>query len=901
MAALVISISLDLSDESVRSSIPRVILIGSISVEVLVALEVGAAAIALPAKVHELDTHSSLEADPSESSLPLVSVAHMVSPFLCSDDSKSDTQMLERHVSPTPHDAMLARALTVTKLVRPLPSHRLALRYTSHHLDFFTSGSSSDHSSLDHFSSGHSTSDHSSSGNSTLDHSSSGHSTSGHSLSGHTPTVTTIADSSAPSRFVYPPLARTLRYNEAYRRWRSALLSTMYPPTTSKSSAEDSSFKSSAELSYKICRSPAATVTSSIPASRALVLSCDDLLPPCKRFRDFISPEDSVEENIDADVLADIEADATAIEVVADMDVEAGVDASIGIEVDVGVDIEDEVEGEVESSDRGTMEVGVDVVDGIDIPNGTLMPNAVEHLEQVEEVVQDIYRQVMEIPLQRVEDIEMGQRELEARSLIASGERAGLLDRIGDIRCEAFGFSSMMLCMDFRLVVELVALDAYEANRAVELAVESQSQNGDDDDNRNIRGNGNRNGVGNGDENSGGNGNENGGGNGNGNPNRNDRGAMLVARECTYHDFMKCQPLNFKGTKGVFGLTSALNWWNAHKRTVGADAAFVMSWRELMKLMTEVYCPRNEIQKMESKLWNLTLKNNDLAAYTQRFQELTMLCTKMVPEEEERVEKFIRGLPDNIQGNVIAAEPIGLQDDVWIANNLMDLKLKGSVVRNAENKRRFDNNQKDNHVQQPPYKRQNVGGQSVARAYTASNNEKIGYARALPYCKKCKRALVLNQRVPTCFECRRQGHYRNECPKLKNQTRGNKARNKTNEARGKAYVLGGGEANPDSNVVTGTFLLNNHYASMLLDSGADRSFMSSTFSALLDVIPSTLNVSYAVKLADGRVAETNIVTKKETEDKSEEKRLEDVSIVQEFPEVFPEDFPGLPLTREVEF
>ncbi|GKF52226.1 reverse transcriptase domain-containing protein [Tanacetum coccineum] len=80
--------------------------------------------------------------------------------------------------------------------------------------------------------------------------------------------------------------------------------------------------------------------------------------------------------------------------------------------------------------------------------------------------------------------------------------------------------------------------------------------------------------------------------------------------------------------------------------------------------MTEVYCPRNEIQKMETELWNLSLKNNDMATYTQRFQELTMMCTKMVPEEEDWVERFIRGLLDNIQVNVIAAEPTRLQDVV---------------------------------------------------------------------------------------------------------------------------------------------------------------------------------------------------------------------------------------------
>ncbi|GJZ54723.1 putative reverse transcriptase domain-containing protein [Tanacetum coccineum] len=381
-------------------------------------------------------------------------------------------------------------------------------------------------------------------------------------------------------------------------------------------------------------------------------------------------------------------------------------------------------------------------------------------------------------------------------------------------------------------------------------------------------------------------------------------GTMPVAREYTYHDFVKCQPLNFKGTEGFVGLTrwfkkmetvfhisnyperyqvkyatrtllnSTLTWWNAHKRTIRADAAFSMSWRELMKLMTKVYYPRNEIQKMETELWNLTMKGNDLAAYTQRFQELTMLCTKMVPKEEDRVEKFIGGLPDNIQEGQSCATT--------------------------------------------SYKRQNVCGRSMARAYMAGNNEKRGYDGPLPYYNKCK----LHHEGPCtvkCGKCNKVGHIARDCMKdvVTTATQrasiacGNKDRNNTNKAKGKAYVLGVGEANPDSNIVTGMFLLNTHYASMLFDSGADRSFMSSTFSALLDVIPSTLDVSYAVELADGTVAETNtvlrdctlglLVTKKETEDKSEEKRLEDMSIVQEFLKVFPEDLLGLPSTRQVEF
>ncbi|GJT46176.1 hypothetical protein Tco_0954891 [Tanacetum coccineum] len=356
----------------------------------------------------------------------------------------------------------------------------------------------------------------------------------------------------------------------------SAPLSIMYPPMTSKSSAVDSSSESSAGPSRKRCRSTAATVTSSIHATRALVPSRADLLPPCKRFRDSISPEDSVEEDIDTDVLEDIKADATAVKVAVDRDVVTRVDAGIDMEVDVGVDVEDEVEDEVESSDRGTMEVGVDVAAGIDIPDGILMPDVVKRLEQVEEGLQNIYEHVIEIPLQRIEDIKTRQRELESRSLIVGGERASLLEQNMTITR-----SSMTLEEIEELVNRRVdeALNTYEATRAAN-ALEAENGNG-----------------------------------GNGNPNENNRGARPVAQEYTYQDFMKCQPLNFNGTEGAVGLirwfekmetifhisnclekyqvkyatctllNSALTWWNSHKRTIGTDAAFAMTWRELMKLM----------------------------------------------------------------------------------------------------------------------------------------------------------------------------------------------------------------------------------------------------------------------------------------------------------------------------
>ncbi|GJT45359.1 putative reverse transcriptase domain-containing protein [Tanacetum coccineum] len=202
-----------------------------------------------------------------------------------------------------------------------------------------------------------------------------------------------------------------------------------------------------------------------------------------------------------------------------------------------------------------------------------------------------------------------------------------------------------------------------------------------------------------------------------------------------------------------------------------------------------------------------------------------------------------------------------------------DQKLKGYAIKNAENNKRFDNNSRDNHgqQQQQPFKRQNVNGQSVARAYTVGNNiERRGYVGALPYHNKCR----LHHEGPCTVKygnCKRVGHMTRECrtavaatpqrAQLEIKLEMLATRNKTgnNEAKARAYAIGGGGANPDSNVVMGTFFVNNRYASMLFDLGADRSFVSTTFSALLDVIPSTLDTSYVIELADGRILETNMI------------------------------------------
>nr|GEW10751.1 hypothetical protein [Tanacetum cinerariifolium] len=206
------------------------------------------------------------------------------------------------------------------------------------------------------------------------------------------------------------------------------------------------------------------------------------------------------------------------------------------------------------------------------------------------------------------------------------------------------------------------------------------------------------------------------------------------------------------------------------------------------------------------------------------------------------------------------------------------LELKG-YARSGKNKRRLENKPRDNHRQQPVFKRQNFRGQNVARAYMAGNNKKKGYVGSLPYCNKCKihyAGLCTmrcgnfgNQPGIVCYECGRPRHFRKDYPKLRNQNRGNQTGNKNgnktgnqtggNEATARAYAIRGGEPNPDSNVVTDTFFLNTYYASMLFNSGSDRSFVSSTFSALLEVAPSTLHASYAVDLVGGRISKTNVV------------------------------------------
>nr|GEX67769.1 retrotransposon protein, putative, Ty3-gypsy subclass [Tanacetum cinerariifolium] len=248
---------------------------------------------------------------------------------------------------------------------------------------------------------------------------------------------------------------------------------------------------------------------------------------------------------------------------------------------------------------------------------------------------------------------------------------------------------------------------------------------------------------------------------------------MQVAHECTYPDFLKCQPLNFKGTEGVVGLRNALTWWNSHVMTTTHKAAHAMPWRTLKKMMTEKYCPSGEIKKLELEMWNLKVKGTDVVAYSQRFQELALMCDQMFLEEIDKVEKYINGLPDTIHGSVMVTKPKTMQDAIEFATELMNKKINTWAER----------------------------------AYAAGNGDRRAYEGPRPLCTK----------------------------------------------------FGKAGANPDNNVVTGTFLLNNCYASILFDTGADRSFVSIAFISRIVITPTALDHDYIVELADRRIVGLNTI------------------------------------------
>nr|GEZ59935.1 putative reverse transcriptase domain-containing protein [Tanacetum cinerariifolium] len=455
----------------------------------------------------------------------------------------------------------------------------------------------------------------------------------------------------------------------------------------------------------------------------------------------------------------------------------------------------------------------------------------------------------------------------------------------------------------------------------------------------------------------------------------------------------------------------------------------------LKKKLMDKYCPKGEIKKLEIELWNLRVKGNDVAAYTQRFQELALMCTKFLADETEKVDKngvsqgrvyALRGRDASPESNVITGTFLLTNryakilfdtnaDRSFVSTTFSALiDITPTILENHYNVELADGkiigvntiirgftlsfmNRPFNIDLMPVLLGSfdviigmdwltKYHGQNIARAYTAGLGEKKVYTGDLPLCTKCNyhhtgqcaprcgkckrygRATTYcrvninnnnnnnnnkNQKAGACYECGNTGHIKKNCPKLKNHGNGSE----NGIAQGRVYALGGRDASPDSNIITGTFLLNNRYDKILFDTGADRSFVSTTFSALIDITPTTLETHYDVELADGKIIGVNTiirgctlnfmnhpfninlmpvplgsfdviigidwltkyhgviicdekigcdvflahVTTREAKDKSKGKRLEDVPIVRDFLEVFHEDFLGFPPARPVEF
>nr|GEU64840.1 reverse transcriptase domain-containing protein [Tanacetum cinerariifolium] len=308
---------------------------------------------------------------------------------------------------------------------------------------------------------------------------------------------------------------------------------------------------------------------------------------------------------------------------------------------------------------------------------------------------------------------------------------------------------------------------------------------------------------------------------------------VQTTRPCFYADFMKCHPLNFNGNEGVVGLTRWIEKMESI-RTLGLEA-YAMTWEVLKKKMMDKYCLQGELKKLEIELWNLKVKGNNVPTYTNRFQELTLICTKFVANENEKIDN---GLPDNIYENVKSSKPRMLDETIELTNDLMDQKLR-TYAKSANNKRKTNDTSRNNHGhQQQPFKKQNVA----------------------------KRDGKETPKGNGCFECEASGHFKRDCPKLKNKNGGNR------NAQGWVYAVGNAEKNknaqmyPDPNVVT--------------------------------VISCSKAQEYMAKGCQTFMAQ---ISARKEEDKSEGKQLKDVPIIQDFSKVFPKDLPGLPPARPVEF
>ncbi|GKB08274.1 putative reverse transcriptase domain-containing protein [Tanacetum coccineum] len=388
----------------------------------------------------------------------------------------------------------------------------------------------------------------------------------------------------------------------------------------------------------------------------------------------------------------------------------------------------------------------------------------------------------------------------------------------------------------------------------------------------------------------------------------------------THKTFMNSKPCPFNRTEGVVGLRHwiekveqvfeickcakedkvkfaactfegrALIWWNKNMHTLGIE------------------------------IWILTLKGDDIKAYNNRFHELALMCPNLVTPEKKKIERYTQGLPKRVKANVTSSKPASLHDAINMAHELVVQAVQAKAIRISEgNKIKWEDHQRNNNNNSNNNNNRNKNNNTHHQQQTRRHETARAYVAAPADGGNSLQNV-------TCYGCGEKGHLRNKYPKRINQP--NKG------AHGRAYVMGTENPHQNPNVVTGTFLLNDHYASILFDSGDEKSFVSTVFTPFIDIAPTALDTSYEVELTDGKVVSTNTVLhgctlalfnhyfkidllptllasfdgERPEKDpsslscmKADEKKVDDIPIICDFLEVFPDDLSGLPLVREIKF
>ncbi|GJZ20137.1 putative reverse transcriptase domain-containing protein [Tanacetum coccineum] len=333
---------------------------------------------------------------------------------------------------------------------------------------------------------------------------------------------------------------------------------------------------------------------------------------------------------------------------------------------------------------------------------------------------------------------------------------------------------------------------------------------------------------------------------------------------CNIKTFRASGAKEFFGTEGAVGL---LTWFESTESVLHITKCPAESQVEFAASMLQGRALTwwNTL-KLESEFWNHTMVGSDIDGYTARFHELARLVPHMVTPESQRVNRYIRGLAPEIKPHVTSSEPATIQGAVSMANRLTTDGIKDGLFKKKENARNKwrSNDQNRNRGRDERNKRQRTRG-NFALTVPEHDQGQRQYAGQHPKCAKC------NFHHSGNCPCGDPNHFRRNCPRMNLATisggnrpnpvlaieGNNNQGNNRNQSKGRAFGLGVAEAPQDSNIVTGTSSLNDHFATVLFDFGANYNFISTKFLPLINMKPSVVSPSYEIKIASGVIVEAN--------------------------------------------